>query len=209
MGPLLRCAQAIDDMSAWLGRLAGWVGLMLMAVTLIQVISRYLFNVSWVAVQELEWHLFGAMFLLAAGYTLNAEGHVRVDIFYARFSRRGQALVNMLGVLLLLLPICGIVVYFGCSFTAQAWDFTNSRPPGYYSVVLGGPGDLFYEVSLAVESLLRRTVFIGEISPDPGGLEARWLVKALVPLGFFFLGLQGLSMGIKSLAVVCGVDQDR
>lgn len=205
---LLRCCRVVDKLNNWLGRLSGGIALLLIGVTLIQVICRYLFNTSWVAVQELEWHLFGAMFLLAVGYTLDAEGHVRVDIFYANFSPRGQALVNILGVLLLLLPVCGIVIYYGYKFTIQSWDYTNSRPADYYSVALGEPGDWLYTVGSAVENWIRKTILIGEISPDPGGLEGRWMIKALIPLGFFFLALQGVSMGLKNFFRLCGMDRD-
>jgi TRAP-type mannitol/chloroaromatic compound transport system permease small subunit len=195
---LIGISRRLDAFSQALGRLSGWVVLALTLVTVSQVIARYVFNASSVGMQELEWHLFGAVFLLAGAYTLKEEGHVRVDVFYARMSLKAQALVNIAGLLFFLLPTCAIVIYFGYSFTVQSWAFTNPRPDDYYSADWG----ILHSVLAPLEGLLRRTILIGEISPDPGGLEARWLAKALIPLGFFFLALQGLSGLIKNTAVL-------
>lgn len=200
---LLALSRRIDALNERLGQLSGWLAIALMLVTVSQVVARYVFNASSVGMQELEWHLFGALFLLAGGYTLKEEGHVRVDLFYARMSRRRQALINVLGIVLMLLPICGIVVWYGTGFTARSWAFDNPRPPDYYSAALGLDG-LLYGLVAPLEGWWRAHILVGEISPDPGGLEARWLVKALMPLGFLLLGLQGLAALIQNLAVLVG-----
>ena len=81
----------IDFLNEWVGRGVSWVTLGLVLVVFVDVVMRYLFNTSFVFTQELEWHLFGVMFLLGAGYTLLQDGHVRVDVLYQRFSPRTRA----------------------------------------------------------------------------------------------------------------------
>ena len=75
-------------------------------------------------------------------------------------------------------------------------------------MALGEPGDWLYTVGSAVENWIRKTILIREISPDPGGLEARWMIKALITLAIFFLALQGVSMGLKNFFRLCGMDRD-
>lgn len=111
---------------------------------------------------ELEWHLFAAIFLLGAAYTLQEDKHVRVDVFYHRFSDKTKAWVNLIGTLILLIPFCVI------SFS-ESLSFVNS------------------------------SFQLGETSPQPGGLPARWIIKSTIPAGFFLLGLQGISLITKSL----------
>ena len=75
-------SRFIDNINEWVGRGTAWVTLALVLVVFIGVVMRYLFNTSFVFTQELEWHLFGFIFLIGAGYTLLHDGHVRVDIIY-------------------------------------------------------------------------------------------------------------------------------
>jgi TRAP-type mannitol/chloroaromatic compound transport system permease small subunit len=161
MGILTGIIRCIDRLNTWFGKLAGYVSLLMVVVVTTDVIMRYAFDTTFVAVQELEWHLFGVMFLLGAGYTLLVDGHVRVDVFYQRLSPKGQAWTNLLGVVLFLLPGCFLVL-------DTSWQF--------------------FSMSYA----------IGEGSPDPGGLPARYVLKSFILIGFILVTLQGISMGIKA-----------
>jgi TRAP-type mannitol/chloroaromatic compound transport system permease small subunit len=104
-------------------------------VTLISAanaLMRYGFGMSSNAWLEIQWYLFGAIFLLAAGYTLKHNGHVRIDIIYGRFSARTQAWIDLLGSLLFLLPLCGLIVWL-------AWPgFVDSFVSGETSPDAGG-----------------------------------------------------------------------
>jgi TRAP-type mannitol/chloroaromatic compound transport system permease small subunit len=107
------------------------VTLSLVLVVFVDVVMRYLFNTSFVFTQELEWHLFGFIFLIGAGYTLLHDGHVRVDIFYQRVSPRAQAWINLLGVIFCLIPGCLMVVITSWKFTHTAWAIMEGSPdPG-------------------------------------------------------------------------------
>ncbi len=121
----------IDSLSQWVGRGVAWVTLGLVLVVFIDVVMRYLFNTSFVFTQELEWHLFGFIFLIGAGYTLLHDGHVRVDIVYQRLGFKGRAWVNFVGVLLFLIPGCIMVITTSWKFTATSFAMLEGSPdPG-------------------------------------------------------------------------------
>ena len=117
--------------------------------------------------------------MLAAPYTFRLEGHVRVDIFYGRMSPKTRRLIDAGGILLFLLPVCFVLVHSGMEFVLEARSFQGSG--AYKGTVLG--------------FLLQ-----GEGSADPGGLPARWLIKAAIPLAGFLLGLQGLAGLLRLLS---------
>jgi TRAP-type mannitol/chloroaromatic compound transport system permease small subunit len=113
------------------------IGLLLLTIfnVFANVVLRYAFNNSSIALQEMQWHLFSAMFLLGISYTLQHDAHVRVDIFYAKFARKKQALINIIGFILFILPISILIIYFGIDFTYQAFSLNEQS---------GDPGGLAY-----------------------------------------------------------------
>ncbi|MDC9715145.1 MAG: TRAP transporter small permease subunit [Gammaproteobacteria bacterium] len=121
----------MNHYTQWLERLI--VGLLLLTIfnVFIDVVLRYVFNASSIALQEMEWHLFSAMFLLAISYTLQKDAHVRVDIFYANFSPKTQALVNITGFILFILPISLLITYYSIDFAYSAYAINEqSGDPG-------------------------------------------------------------------------------
>lgn len=95
------------------------------------VVMRYLFNDVSIAMQELEWHLFAAMFMFGIAYTLKEDGHVRVDVFYERLSKKMQAMINVIGSLLFALPFTCLIVYFSFDYTLEAFRMgEGSADPG-------------------------------------------------------------------------------
>jgi TRAP-type mannitol/chloroaromatic compound transport system permease small subunit len=131
MNVLKRLSSLIDTLNEWIGRGVAWVTLGLVLVVFIDVVMRYLFNTSFVFTQELEWHLFGFIFLIGAGYTLLHDGHVRVDIIYQRLTHKGRAWVNLFGVLLFLIPGCLMVISTSWKFTVNSFAMLEGSPdPG-------------------------------------------------------------------------------
>ncbi len=131
MKVLKRLCHWIDSLNQWVGRGVAWVTLGLVLVVFVDVVMRYLFNTSFVFTQELEWHLFGFIFLIGAGYTLLHDGHVRVDIIYQRLGFKGRAWVNLGGVLLFLIPGCIMVITTSWKFTATSFAMLEGSPdPG-------------------------------------------------------------------------------
>jgi TRAP-type mannitol/chloroaromatic compound transport system permease small subunit len=131
MNILKTLSRWIDILNEWVGRGVGWVTLGLVAVVFADVLMRYLFNTSFVFTQELEWHLFGFIFLMGAGYTLLHDGHVRVDIIYQRLGLKGRAWVNICGVTLFLIPGCIMVITTSWKFAANSFAMLEGSPdPG-------------------------------------------------------------------------------
>ena len=137
LGPVV---QAIDALSEWLGRAMGWLCTVLMLVVVAYVIGRYCFNYSSTLLEELQWHLFTLIFLLAAGYTLRHQRHVRVDVVYSRCSPRVKAGIDLAGVLLFLLPFCAVLVAFGYAYARHSlwrggWQFEHDGGEGVLPTV--------------------------------------------------------------------------
>lgn len=128
---LERIAAYIDGLNEWTGRLVAWLTLAMVLVTGAVVLLRYAFDLGWIAVQESITYLHALVFMLGAAYTLRHDGHVRVDIFYRRLAPRGQAWVDLLGALLLLLPVCIFVLWISWDYVAASWSLLEgSRDAG-------------------------------------------------------------------------------
>ena len=131
MNVLISISKGLDAIAEWVGRGVSWVTLGLVLVVFVDVVMRYLFKTSFVFTQELEWHLFGFIFLIGAAYTLRHDGHVRVDIIYQRLSTRGKAWINLIGVLFFMLPGCLMVIITSYKFTYNSWSILEGSPdPG-------------------------------------------------------------------------------
>ena len=123
--------RLIDGLNEWVGRGTSWVTLGLVLVVFTDVVMRYLFRTSFVFVQELEWHLFGFIFLIGAGYTLLYDAHVRVDIIYQRLGEKGRAWINLLGVIIFLIPGCILVIITSWKFMVNSFQILEGSPdPG-------------------------------------------------------------------------------
>jgi len=113
--------NTIDRFTDNIGKVISWFTLVMVLFTFLIVVLRYGFNLGWIAMQESVLYLHGTVFMLGAAYTLKADGHVRVDIFYQKFSIRGKALVNLIGTLFLLLPVCIFIFYISVDYVTTAW----------------------------------------------------------------------------------------
>ena len=95
------------------------------------VVMRYFFNDVSIGMQELEWHLFAAMFMFGIGYTLKEDAHVRVDVFYDQLSKKTQSVINIVGSLVLALPFALLILHFSWDYAYQAFEMgEGSSDPG-------------------------------------------------------------------------------
>lgn len=106
-------------MIEWLGQLVSWLTLGMVLTLFGIVLMRYFFNTGSIALQESVMVMHALVFMLGAAYTLQHDGHVRVDIFYQHWSPRTRAWVNNLGILLFLVPVCVMIL-------VMSWDYVNS-----------------------------------------------------------------------------------
>jgi len=145
----------IDKTINYLGYFTAFIVAVLVFLVVYDATARYLFSTGSIALQELEWHLFDVIILFGIAYTLRENAHVRVDIFYASYSEKTKALINIISSLFFILPFSLLLIYIGVEFVALSFSQN-------------------------------------EASSNPGGLEYRFLVKALLPLAFVFLSLQAI-----------------
>jgi len=122
--------RAIDCLTRCCGRALAWLTLAMVLVTCSVVALRYGFGYGTVALQEAVIYLHGLVFMLGAGYTLQRDGHVRVDLLYRNFSPRRRAWVNALGTLLFLLPFCGYVIVSSWEFFVMSWRVREASTDG-------------------------------------------------------------------------------
>jgi len=123
--------NALDRFSIATGRLTSWLTLVMVVVTFVIVVMRYVFDAGAVWLQESVIWMHAVVFMIGAAYTLQQEEHVRVDIFYRNMSARNRARVDLLGVLLFLLPVCAFLAIKAWDFVAVSWQLREgSREPG-------------------------------------------------------------------------------
>ena len=114
-------ADRIDRLTSAFGRAAAWLALVVVLLQFALVVVRYLFGLGSVWLTETVIYAHAAMFMLAAAWTLQAGGHVRVDIFYAEASTRTKALIDLVGALLLLLPFMVVLIWLSVPYAARSW----------------------------------------------------------------------------------------
>mgnify|MGYP000070410874 CR=1 FL=1 len=152
---LIKLIALLDQMTDRLGRIIAWLTLLMVLLTFLIVVLRYGFNIGWIAMQESVLYFHGMVFMLGAGYTLQADGHVRVDIFYQRFSPRKKAWVNLLGGLFLLLPVCLFIGFICLDYVQTSWQImeASAEAGGLPLVYLNKSLLLLLPVTLALQGL--------------------------------------------------------
>jgi TRAP-type mannitol/chloroaromatic compound transport system permease small subunit len=115
-------AARIDRLIAAIGRAVMWLCLFLVLIQFTVVLMRYAFGIGSIWLSESIIYAHAALFLLAAAWTLQQNGHVRVDVFYSKASARGKAIIDLLGALLLLLPFMAVIIIFALPYAARSWS---------------------------------------------------------------------------------------
>ncbi len=114
--------QKLEQISEQTGRAVAWLTLLMVLITFIVVVLRYLFDTGSIALQESITYLHAFVFMLGAAYTLKHEGHVRVDIFYRKMTPRQRARVDFFGTLLLLMPVCLYISLISWDYVLTSWS---------------------------------------------------------------------------------------
>ncbi len=119
--PFQLLADGIDRINAAIGHAAAWCCLFIVLVEFANVVLRYAFGVGSIAAQESVLYAQAALFMLAAAWTLQTGGHVRVDIFYAPAKPRTQALVDLFGALVFLMPFATVLAVLSIPYAGRSW----------------------------------------------------------------------------------------
>lgn len=122
----------IDKTVKYLSYLTAFVLAVLVLLVVYDATARYIFSEGSTALQELEWHLFDIIILFGIAYTLREDAHVRVDIFYASFSQKTKALINIISSLFFILPFSFLIIYIGIDFVTMSFaqNECSSNPGG-------------------------------------------------------------------------------
>jgi TRAP-type mannitol/chloroaromatic compound transport system permease small subunit len=168
---LLQLSRWIDAFTERIGRSVSWLVLITVVISAGNAIVRKVFNNSSNALLEIQWYLFAATFLLAAGYTMLRQEHVKIDVVLSRFSKRTQIKVDIFGILFFLFPMVGAVIYLVTPLVIQAymthemssnagglvrWPVFALLPAGF--ILLGLQG---------VSELIKRLAFLKGLIDDP------------------------------------------
>lgn len=171
MSFLLSLSRAIDWLNNSIGKFVSWLTLLVVLISAGNAVVRKTFSISSNAWLELQWYLFGAIFLLAAGYTFLYNEHVRVDVLAQRFSRKTQIYIEIAGVIFFLLPACILVFWLSLPYFWQSyatleqssntgglirWPVKVLIPIGFGLLILAG-----------VSHLIKSVGFLLGRCPDP------------------------------------------
>ncbi len=126
-----RLASLLDALAELIGRLVSWLTLGMVLATVTVVVMRYAAGMGLIWLQEsINW-MHSLVFMLGAAYTLKADQHVRVDVFYRGMSERRQAAINLAGTILFLLPLCAFLLVESWQYVATSWRIAErSREAG-------------------------------------------------------------------------------
>ncbi len=171
MNFLLAMARGIDRLNEWVGRFAIWLVLVVVIVSSANAVLRKTLSTSSNAWLEVQWYLFGAIFMLLAGYTLLRNGHVRVDILSALLSRRRQIMIEIFGVIFFLLPMALLILALSWPMFVEAWvsNETSSNAGGLvrWPAKLLIPIGFTLLVLAALSHLIKCVGFLRGLCPDP------------------------------------------
>ncbi len=128
MDKLLNLSVKMKRFANILGQLSAWLMVVLILVIMTDVTLRHWFVIGSTKLQEMEWHLHGALFLLALGWAYNRDAHVRIELASERFSARTKAWVELFGCCVFLLPYTAAVIWFGFDYVGYSLEYNEASP---------------------------------------------------------------------------------
>jgi len=171
MDTLLSLSRAIDAVSRFFGRFIIWLVLAAAIISAGNALARKVFNIGSNAFLEIQWYLFGAVFLLGAGYTFLQNAHVRIDVLAGKWSMRTRMYIDIGGIIVFLLPLCWFMIDFAMPVVKGAYvsgEMSSNaggliRWPVYALVPIG-----FALLALqAISELIKRLAFLQGKAPNP------------------------------------------
>ena len=167
----LSLSRRIDQLSEWVGRWVAWLVLAAVLISATNAVSRKAFNMSSNGFLEIQWYLFAAVFLLAAGYTMMRQEHVRIDVISGRFSKRTQIWIDIVGICLFLFPFIFMIIKLAMPLVINAFvtKEMSSNAGGLirWPVFALLPTGLFLLGLQGLSELIKRIAFLQGLIPDP------------------------------------------
>lgn len=166
--PQTRWSAAIEGGIQRLGEWTSWLWAVLLVIIIVNVALRYIAGFGFIVFEELQWHLYGAAWLLALGFVFKNDGHVRIDVIAGTLRPRTRAWIELIGIVVFLLPFAIDIAVTSIPFVVTSYN-------------------------------------LNEISPSPGGLPLRWVIKAFIPIGFGLLALAGFARLLRVTSMLFGL----
>lgn len=174
MKGLLAFSRTVDRLTGWIGRWVAWLVVAAILISAGNATVRKLFDTSSNAWLELQWWLFGAVFLLCAAWTLSSNEHIRIDIVNSQLSRSTRNVIELIGHTLFLLPMCFVILYTSVPFFLRSWEQNEQSSnagglplyPPKLLVVMGFALLLLQGIS---ELIKRIAIMSGHLEEAPSG----------------------------------------
>lgn len=154
-GYLTKISRRIDAFSELTGRAISWLTLLLVLMQFIIVVGHYIFHMGAIFLQESLLYMHSMIFLGAAAYTLRHNGHVRVDVFYSRFSEKTRAWINLTGCLIFLFPVTILIGWMSWPYVMSSWAIWEGsiESSGIQAVFILKSMILFFAITLFLQGL--------------------------------------------------------
>ena len=175
MGPLLKLSHGIDWFNNHVGHLIRWLVLAAVLISASNAIIRKAFNVSSNAYLEIQWYLFAAVFMLGAGYAFLRNVHVRIDFVSSKLSKRTNTIIDILGIVIFLIPLCIILIVLSWPLFYSTWvsgEMSQNaggliRWPAFLLMPLG----FSILLAQAISELIKRIAYLRGVIPEPLSVE--------------------------------------
>jgi len=171
LNALLKLSRLIDALTERVGKAALWLVLIIVLISAGNALMRYTINYSSNAFLEIQWYLFGMIFLSYSGYTLLRNEHVRIDLISGRFSKRGQTWIDIFGILFFLMPMAIAIMLLSWPVFVHALQSNEMSNSAGGLIVwparLMVPAGFFLLILQAISELIKRVGFLKGLCPDP------------------------------------------
>lgn len=171
MPALIQFSRWIDRLSEFVGRWVAWLVLAAVLISAGNALVRKIFDQSSNGLLEIQWYLFAAVFLLATGYTLMRQEHVKIDVIAGRFSKRTQIWIDIVGICVFLLPFVVVVIDLSLPLVLRAWRMhemsSNAGGLVRWPVFALLPAGFLLLGLQGISELIKRVAFLKGLIDDP------------------------------------------
>ncbi|MBS1228010.1 MAG: Tripartite ATP-independent periplasmic transporter DctQ component [Proteobacteria bacterium] len=171
MNALLKLSRRIDALTERVGQAALWLVLVVVLISAANAMMRYTINYSSNAFLEIQWYLFGMIFLSCGGYTFMRNEHVRIDLISGRLSKRGQTWIDIFGILFFLMPMAIAIMVLSWPVFIHAIESSEMSNSAGGLIVwparLMIPAGFLLLIVQAISELIKRVGFLKGLCPDP------------------------------------------
>ena len=176
MGALLKFSDVVDGFNNQVGRFIRWLVLASVLISAGNAIIRKVFNISSNAYLEIQWYLFAAVFMLGAGYAFLRNVHVRIDFISSKLSKRTNTIIDALGIVVFLIPLCLILINLSWPLFYASWQTgeMSQNAGGLIRWPVMALIPLGFSILLlqAISELIKRIAYLRGLTAEPMTLEA-------------------------------------